>query len=513
MTHENVIEMREITKIFGQFVANDKINLHLRRGEIHALLGENGAGKSTLMNMLAGLLEPTSGEIAVNGQVVKLDSPSKAASLGIGMVHQHFMLVEAFTVAENIILGSEITKNGVLDIKKAIQEIKELSEKYGLAVDPSAKVEDISVGAQQRVEILKTLYRGADILIFDEPTAVLTPAEIDELMIIMKNLVKEGKSIILITHKLDEIRAVSDRVTVIRRGKSIETVEIAGATNQDLAEMMVGRSVSFTTEKNPPQPKEVILSIKDLVVNENRGIPAVKNLSLDVRAGEIVGIILITIFAIFAVWSNSSSTFSASNSKDPEVSFDAKMDEYKLEERPITIRDAELMFGSEDGPKDETPEKREARLQSVVDTYNNQLKKEQNEIKREKEEKKKRDNDFATTVLIGSAVGVSLLLISIFIKSKQPPAMTISEGKLDIKSSIFQDMNEIDLDKVKKIEYKIKTYSSDDMQKTNRMLYFYDQNGSSLDSIDLNNLSGADFNDIYKEISRQAPHIEWIFPE
>lgn len=290
MTHENVIEMREITKIFGQFVANDKINLHLRRGEIHALLGENGAGKSTLMNMLAGLLEPTSGEIAVNGQVVKLDSPSKAASLGIGMVHQHFMLVEAFTVAENIILGSEITKNGVLDIKKAIQEIKELSEKYGLAVDPSAKIEDISVGAQQRVEILKTLYRGADILIFDEPTAVLTPAEIDELMIIMKNLVKEGKSIILITHKLDEIRAVSDRVTVIRRGKSIETVEIAGATNQDLAEMMVGRTVSFTTEKNPPQPKEVILSIKDLVVNENRGIPAVKNLSLDVRAGEIVGI-------------------------------------------------------------------------------------------------------------------------------------------------------------------------------------------------------------------------------
>ena len=290
MTHENVIEMREITKIFGEFVANDKINLHLRRGEIHALLGENGAGKSTLMNMLAGLLEPTSGEIAVNGQVVKLDSPSKAASLGIGMVHQHFMLVEAFTVAENIILGSEVTKNGLLDIKKASQEIKELSEKYGLAVDPSAKIEDISVGAQQRVEILKTLYRGADILIFDEPTAVLTPAEIDELMVIMKNLVKEGKSIILITHKLDEIRAVSDRVTVIRRGKSIETVEIVGATNQDLAEMMVGRSVSFTTEKQASEPKEVVLSIKDLVVHENRGIPAVKNLSLDVRAGEIVGI-------------------------------------------------------------------------------------------------------------------------------------------------------------------------------------------------------------------------------
>ncbi|HEU5586350.1 TPA: ABC transporter ATP-binding protein [Streptococcus pneumoniae] len=290
MAHENAIEMRDITKVFGGFVANDKINLHLRKGEIHALLGENGAGKSTLMNMLAGLLEPTSGEIAVNGQVVNLDSPSKAASLGIGMVHQHFMLVEAFTVAENIILGSELTKNGVLDIAGASKEIKALSERYGLAVDPSAKVADISVGAQQRVEILKTLYRGADILIFDEPTAVLTPSEIDELMAIMKNLVKEGKSIILITHKLDEIRAVSDRVTVIRRGKSIETVEIAGATNADLAEMMVGRSVSFKTEKQASKPKEVVLSIKDLVVNENRGVPAVKNLSLDVRAGEIVGI-------------------------------------------------------------------------------------------------------------------------------------------------------------------------------------------------------------------------------
>ena len=290
MTHENVIEMREITKVFGEFVANDKINLELRKGEIHALLGENGAGKSTLMNMLAGLLEPTSGEIVVNGKPVKLDSPSKAASLGIGMVHQHFMLVEAFTVAENIILGSEITKNGILDLKRATQEIKRLSKKYGLSVDPSAKIEDISVGAQQRVEILKTLYRGADILIFDEPTAVLTPSEIDELMKIMKNLVKEGKSIILITHKLDEIRAVSDRVTVIRRGKSIETVEIAGATNQDLAEMMVGRAVSFKTEKKPSNPQETVLSIKNLVVEENRGVPAVKGLSLDVRAGEIVGI-------------------------------------------------------------------------------------------------------------------------------------------------------------------------------------------------------------------------------
>ena len=290
MAHENVIEMREITKIFGEFVANDKINLELRKGEIHALLGENGAGKSTLMNMLAGLLEPTSGEIVVNGKSEKLDSPSKAASLGIGMVHQHFMLVEAFTVAENIILGSEVTNKGILDLKKANADILELSERYGLAVDPTAKVEDISVGAQQRVEILKTLYRGADILIFDEPTAVLTPAEILELMDIMKTLVKEGKSIILITHKLDEIRAVADRVTVIRRGKSIQTVSIEGATNKDLAEMMVGRSVSFVTEKEEAQPKEVVLQISDLVVNENRGVPAVKELSLDVRAGEIVGI-------------------------------------------------------------------------------------------------------------------------------------------------------------------------------------------------------------------------------
>ena len=290
MAHENVIEMREITKIFGEFVANDKINLELRKGEIHALLGENGAGKSTLMNMLAGLLEPTSGEIVVNGKSEKLDSPSKAASLGIGMVHQHFMLVEAFTVAENIILGSEVTSKGVLDLKKANADILELSERYGLAVDPTAKVEDISVGAQQRVEILKTLYRGADILIFDEPTAVLTPAEILELMDIMKTLVKEGKSIILITHKLDEIRAVADRVTVIRRGKSIQTVSIEGATNKDLAEMMVGRSVSFVTEKEEAQPKEVVLQISDLVVNENRGVPSVKELSLDVRAGEIVGI-------------------------------------------------------------------------------------------------------------------------------------------------------------------------------------------------------------------------------
>ncbi|TYL03727.1 ABC transporter ATP-binding protein [Streptococcus dysgalactiae] len=287
---QHVIEMREITKKFGDFVANDHINLNVRKGEIHALLGENGAGKSTLMNMLAGLLEPTSGEIVINDKPVLIDSPSKSAKLGIGMVHQHFMLVEAFTVAENIILGNEKVKNGRLDLKQASKEIKELSEKYGLAINPSAKVADISVGAQQRVEILKTLYRGADILIFDEPTAVLTPAEIQELMGIMRNLVKEGKSIVLITHKLDEIRAVADRVTVIRRGKSIQTVDVAGATSQDLAEMMVGRSVSFTTTKKPSEPKDIVLSIKNLEVDENRGVPAVKGLSLDVRAGEIVGI-------------------------------------------------------------------------------------------------------------------------------------------------------------------------------------------------------------------------------
>ena len=291
MTKDYVIEMRDITKRFGEFVANDQINLNVKKGEIHALLGENGAGKSTLMNMLAGLLEPTSGEILINGQNVTIESPSKAAQLGIGMVHQHFMLVDAFTVTENIILGSESTNAaGMIDLKNARAEITALSKKYGLDVDPTAKVADISVGAQQRVEIIKTLYRGADLLIFDEPTAVLTPDEITELLKIMKVLVSEGKSIILITHKLDEIRAVADRVTVIRRGKSIETVEVAGATNDDLAEWMVGRSVSFKTEKIAANPKEVILSIENLVVNENRGIPAVKNLSLEVRAGEIVGI-------------------------------------------------------------------------------------------------------------------------------------------------------------------------------------------------------------------------------
>lgn len=287
---ENVVEMRNVTKIFGSFVANNQVNLQVRRGEIHALLGENGAGKSTMMNMLAGLLQPTSGDILLNGEVVQITSPTTANKLGIGMVHQHFMLVDAFTVTENIMLGSEISRFGVLDRKKAKEEIVKISEQYGLQVDPDAYVRDISVGMQQRVEILKTLYRGADVLIFDEPTAVLTPQEIEELIMIMKELIKEGKSIILITHKLDEIKAVADRCTVIRRGKYIGTVDVKDVTSQQLADMMVGRAVSFKTHKKDANPQEVVLSVQDLVVKENRGLEAVKGLSLEVRAGEVLGI-------------------------------------------------------------------------------------------------------------------------------------------------------------------------------------------------------------------------------
>ncbi|MDH6363874.1 ABC-type uncharacterized transport system ATPase subunit [Enterococcus sp. PF1-24] len=291
MAQENlVIEMRNITKQFGEFKANDNINLQLRKGEIHALLGENGAGKSTLMNILSGLLEPTSGDILLNGKKVSINGPTAANRLGIGMVHQHFMLVDAFTVTENIVLGSEITNLGVLNHKKARAEIEELSQRYGLDVNPDAYICDISVGMQQRVEILKTLYRGADILIFDEPTAVLTPQEIDELIEIMHGLIKEGKSIILITHKLDEIKKVADRCTVIRRGKSIDTVNVKDVSSQELADMMVGRSVSFKTEKKPADPQEVILSVDNIVVKESRGLEAVKGLSFEVRAGEVLGI-------------------------------------------------------------------------------------------------------------------------------------------------------------------------------------------------------------------------------
>jgi simple sugar transport system ATP-binding protein len=275
--------MRHIIKKFGDFAANDDINLQVQQGEIHALLGENGAGKSTLMNILTGLLQPTSGEILINGKKVSVDSPSKSDALGIGMVHQHFMLIDAFTVTENIILGSEVTKGLSLDTKTAAKKIQALSDQYGLSVDPMAKISDISVGQQQRVEILKTLYRGADILIFDEPTAVLTPQEIDELIVIMHNLAQEGKSIILITHKLDEIRAAADTVTVIRSGKSIDTFPVAGVSSQELADLMVGREVSFKTEKEVAQPGAVILSIDNLEVQDTRRVAAVKNFSLDVR--------------------------------------------------------------------------------------------------------------------------------------------------------------------------------------------------------------------------------------
>ncbi|MCO6184138.1 ABC transporter ATP-binding protein [Leuconostoc fallax] len=285
-----VIEMQHITKKFGSFAANDDINLKVQQGEIHALLGENGAGKSTLMNILTGLLQPTSGNILINGQPVTVDSPTKANQLGIGMVHQHFMLVDAFTVTENIVLGSEITRGLSLDTKTAVKRIQALSDQYGLAVDPTAKISDISVGQQQRVEILKTLYRGADILIFDEPTAVLTPQEIEELITIMHNLAKEGKSIILITHKLDEIKAAAGTVTVIRAGKSIDAFPVAGVSSQQLADLMVGREVSFKTEKQSAQPKETVLKLDNLTVKDARGVAAVKDLSLEVKSGEIVGI-------------------------------------------------------------------------------------------------------------------------------------------------------------------------------------------------------------------------------
>lgn len=285
-----VIEMEGITKQFGEFKANDNIFLNLRKGEIHALLGENGAGKSTLMNILSGLLEPTEGTIKVNGEEVKIDSPNKANQLGIGMVHQHFMLVKKFTVTENIMLGKEVSNMGILDRKAAKKQIMELSSKYHLTVDPDARVEDITVGMEQRVEILKTLYRGAEILIFDEPTAVLTPQEIDELMIIMKKLTEEGKSIILITHKLKEIKAVADRCTIIRRGKSIDTVQVKDVSNQELADMMVGRSVSFKTVKKPANPTDLTLEIKDLVVKDSRNLTAVDHLNLQLYAGEVLGI-------------------------------------------------------------------------------------------------------------------------------------------------------------------------------------------------------------------------------
>ncbi|MDF2946040.1 MAG: heme transporter ATP-binding protein [Bacillales bacterium] len=287
---EFVIEMLNIRKEFPGIVANDNITLQVKKGEIHALLGENGAGKSTLMNVLFGLYQPEKGEIKVRGNAVKITNPNIANRLGIGMVHQHFMLVHNFTVTENIILGSETTKNGTINIKDAAIKIKELSDRYGLSVDPYAKIEDITVGMQQRVEILKVLYRGANILIFDEPTAALTPQEINELIDIMKKLVSEGKSIILITHKLKEIMAVCDSVTIIRRGRGIKTLDVSATNPDELAALMVGREVNFKVEKGPANPKSTVLDINDLVVYDARNLPAVNGLNLEVKAGEILGI-------------------------------------------------------------------------------------------------------------------------------------------------------------------------------------------------------------------------------
>ena len=290
MGSDYVIEMLHITKEFPGFIANDDITLQLRRGEIHALLGENGAGKSTLMSVLFGLYQPEAGVIKKNGQEVKINSPNDATALGIGMVHQHFQLIDVFTVLDNIILGAETTKMGFLQKKAAREKVQALSERYGMKVDLDAKVEDITVGMQQRVEILKMLYRDNEILIFDEPTAVLTPQEIDELMDTMREFAKEGKSILFISHKLNEIMSVADRVTVLRKGKYIGTVETKDTDKQSLSNMMVGRPVQLEVVKAPAQPKETVLHVEGLTI-ASRGHHkrnAVDGVSFDVRAGEIV---------------------------------------------------------------------------------------------------------------------------------------------------------------------------------------------------------------------------------
>ena len=288
-SQDYVIEMLNITKVFPGIKANDNITLQLRRGEIHALLGENGAGKSTLMSVLFGLYQPEEGVIKKNGQVVKINNPNDATALNIGMVHQHFKLIEVFTVLDNIILGAETTKLGFVQKKAARKKVEELSKRYGLNVNLDAKVEDITVGMQQRVEILKMLYRDNEILIFDEPTAVLTPQEIDELMEIMRGFAKEGKSILFITHKLNEIMAVADRVSVLRKGKYIGTVDVANTTKQELSNMMVGRPVQLQVQKEPSNPGEVILDVKGLTVpSKLHHNNAVKDVSFQVRTGEIV---------------------------------------------------------------------------------------------------------------------------------------------------------------------------------------------------------------------------------
>lgn len=286
-----IIEMLDITKEFPGIKANDSVTLQIRKGEIHALLGENGAGKSTLMSVLFGLYQPDGGCIKVRGKEVKINNPLDANALGIGMVHQHFKLVHNFTVLQNIVLGKEDTHGGFLEMKKARKKVMELSEKYHLSVDPDAKIQDITVGMQQRVEILKMLYRDNDILIFDEPTAVLTPQEIDELMSIMKELVSEGKSIIFITHKLNEIKAVADRCSVLRRGRYIGTVDVASTDKEALSEMMVGHKVQLTVEKKEATPGDVVLDVKNLVVKDKKqghSKDVIKKVSIQVRKGEIV---------------------------------------------------------------------------------------------------------------------------------------------------------------------------------------------------------------------------------
>ena len=286
-----VLELRGITKQFPGVLANDHVDFDLRRGEVHALLGENGAGKSTLMNILYGLYQPDEGEILVKGEPVRFHSPKDAINRGIGMVHQHFMLIPVMTVAENIVLANEPTRAGVLlDTNAADRRVRELSRTFNFAIDPEARVEAITVGQQQRVEILKALYRHADILILDEPTAVLTPQEANELFEILKTLTREGMSVIFITHKLNEVLEIADRITVVRRGKRIDTVDRQGATEEGLARMMVGREVLLRVEKPVSDPGDAVLTVDDLHVFDDRGLEAVRGVSLEVRGGEIVGI-------------------------------------------------------------------------------------------------------------------------------------------------------------------------------------------------------------------------------
>lgn len=288
---EYAIQMLGITKAFPGILANDNITLEVKKNEVHALLGENGAGKSTLMSVLFGAYNADSGKILINGKEENIKNPNVATELGIGMVHQHFKLVHNYTVTENIVLGREPRNAfGVLKLKDAEEKVAALSSQYGLSVDPKAKIEDITVGQQQRVEILKTLYSDSDIIIFDEPTAVLTPQEIDELMEIIRKLKQEGKTILLITHKLKEIKAVADRCSVLRRGKYIGTVDVDKVTEQELADMMVGRAVKFEIDKEPAVPGDVMLSVRNLNVKDGNGIQKIKDLSIDVRSGEIVGI-------------------------------------------------------------------------------------------------------------------------------------------------------------------------------------------------------------------------------